>query len=93
MRLKAHKVEKLAGDRMTVKGVWTNQMRQPRLIRVAVEEAPNGEMDTILEGDAADVYHTLEGLAQIAWGLGWRPAGLSNAVAGVVAAYRLPAAG
>lgn len=91
MKLKAHKVEKLPGGNVAVRAVWTNQMRVPKTLAIVAEESPTGALETLTEGDAGDVFNTLSGMAEIAWNMGWRPAGLANTVAGVVAAYRLPA--
>ena len=90
MKLKAHKVVKLPGGNVAVDAVWTNQMRQPRTLAIQAAESPTGALERLTEGDAADVFNTLSGLAQIAWEMGWRPAGLSNTVAAVVAAYKIP---
>lgn len=91
MKLKAHKIEKLPGGNLAVKTVWANQMRVTRKVTLQVEPTEVESLETLTEGDAADVFNTLSGMAEIAWTMGWRPLGLANTVAGVVAAYRLPA--
>jgi hypothetical protein len=92
MKLKTHKIDRLPGHKVVVSGVWTNQMRMPKSVRITCDGEGTGFPETLTEGDEGDVFNTLSGMAQIAWEMGWRPEGLANATAGLIAAYRLPKA-
>lgn len=90
MKRHSHTVEKLPGDRMKIFARWTTPMRQPGQVLIQIGASPDTGPVLMIDGETADVFHTFEGLGEIAWEMGWRPKGLSNAVASVVAGYKVP---
>lgn len=88
MKLKEKQVTR-RGDIMTIKAGWTDRMRMPGSVSINTEKnVSSAVLHTLIEGDSADVAKTLSGIAEIAWGLGWRPVGLGAAVAQVIEGFR-----
>ena len=81
------------GDEVTVSGVYINRFKKPVnlkiVISVPVAGAPIAK-ETILRGDVGDVNGILYGLAETAWGMGWRPRALDMTLAMVVKTFKIP---
>jgi hypothetical protein len=91
VKLKSYSRENLAGNKLRVKGRWQNRMRQDASVSIERDVLPQGSDVTsvLLEGDSAEVFDTLAGIAMVAWNLGWRPPGLLGKVAQTVQDYRV----
>ena len=87
MRLR-HKDVDVTPGKIHVKCAWLDKMRRPGSVAITVVKNDSAvDLSTLIEGDPSDVSKTLAGIAEIAWGLGWRPAGLEAAVAAAVRTY------
>lgn len=89
-----HEVERTA-DRVTIKAVWADKMRNRRNVTVSISAAQDQRTSIVpamLTGDVRDVSGVLNGIAQIAWDQGWRPAGLGATLAAVVERFKEPKA-
>ena len=87
-----HNIQRV-GDNQTVVAAWRTRMRTPATVKIDSGKAPDGvayHEDTLIHGDAAEVFDTLSGIAEIAWEMGWRPRGLDAVVSGVVKSYKIP---
>ncbi len=84
MRLIHKTVEKTPG-RVCIKATWLDNFRRPAEVKIVTQKNVNSAAPfTLIEGDPADVMKTMNGIAQIAWGMGWRPEGLDAALAHAV---------
>ena len=93
MRKISHHVAKLPNNHAAVTAVFNNQMRQPQQVRITRTPLESlATVEPLFEGEAAEVYHLFEGLAEIAWEMGWRPKGLANLLGHVVTEFKLPKA-
>lgn len=90
MKLVRHEVERVGNDRTTVKALWRNKFRRPASVKIVESSEETQFSSTLIEGDSAEVMRTLEGLAEIAWSAGWRPAGLGPTLGAVVQNFKLP---
>ena len=94
MKKVTHAVVKRPNNQAAVFAVFNNQMRQPHgLVITKAPLEPHQAPTAMYEGDEADVFHLFEGLAEIAWEMGWRPAGLGPVLAAVVKEFKLSKAG
>lgn len=94
MRLRQSILERQGGS-TKVSTAWTDQMRRPSTVTISIEKnaqsaqiAPSG---ILCVGEDRDVTGVLNGIAEIAWNAGWRPAGLANRVMGAIAAHKVSA--
>ncbi len=80
MRMTYKDVIQSAG-RINIRTSWVDRMRRPATVTIKVDKnVSDAGSFVLLDGDARDVSNTLSGIAEIAWGMGWRPAGLDTAV-------------
>ena len=81
-------------DEVTIKGVYINRFKKPENIKIErSQEPPQGvavAQETILKGDIGDVQGIMFGLAEMAWGMGWRPRALVPTLAAAVQQYKIP---
>lgn len=90
MKLVDHKIDRVRGKHRLYTS-WRSQMRKPRKVVITETEADDYQVqETLAFDDKGHLFNFLAGMAEIAWACGWRPTGLSNTVAQVVASYRLP---
>ncbi len=89
MKKLMHAVER-AGNNSKVLAQWRTRMRTPATVQITDDRPSTSHPSTLIEGDSAEVFDTLSGIAEIAWDMGWRPAGLDAVVAGVVKSYKIP---
>jgi len=88
MKLKEKQVTR-RGDIMTIKAGWADRMRIPGSVSITIKKNVSAtELHPLITGDSTDVAKTLAGIAEIAWGLGWRPIGLGAAVTQVIEGFR-----
>jgi hypothetical protein len=90
MKMLNVKVERLPGDKVRVGGEFRDRMKRPAGVSVSLrkgEMAPTGS-SLVLEGDSHEVSTTLACLAEVAWGMGWRPPGLSHAIGLLIEGHR-----
>ena len=93
MKLLNYTKERKGGDKMLVSASWRTRMRQPGGVSIThttldPRTTPVSNQSVLLEGEGVDVYDTLSGLAQIAWDMGWRPAGLMGGLARYIQDYK-----
>ena len=89
-KLKSHNVDR-QGDRMTVSAVWANRFKRPQHIDITRRDHDNNPAPSpILQGDVKDVQGILNGLAEIAWENGWRPANLAGRITHAVLTHKIP---
>ena len=80
MRMTYKDVDMSTG-RVHVKTMWVDRMRRPSTVKIVVDKNVSAPAaSTLIDGEARDVAHVLEGIAEIAWGMGWRPEGLNAAL-------------
>ena len=91
MKLKSHTVAKLANNRARLDAIWTDQMRRPHHVSIAIQPAPSAAMAPMVEDEAGDLFKLFSGFAEIAWEMGWRPQGLAATLGHVVTSFKLPA--
>jgi hypothetical protein len=89
MKLIEHEVER-TGEKVRLKASFRDRFRQPATVSVRAERAESPTMRVVHEGDAKEVFDTMAAFAEIAWGMGWRPAGLGPTLAAVVDRFKLP---
>lgn len=92
MKLKTHSIDKQPNNRLRVLARWTDEMRRPADVKMVVKRnLPDLDGDnTLVEADERDVRDAVFGIADIAWEMGWRPAGLPGTVANLIQTYKLP---
>ncbi len=67
--------------RVHVRTAWLDRMRRPATVKVIIEKnVSSAGLSTLIDGDPRDVSKTLQGIAEIAWSMGWRPTGLDTAL-------------
>ena len=94
MKKLSHKVSRV-GDVVTVEAAWRTRMRVPAKVEIhkgKSEELSMGLQHVLLSGDAAEVNDILNGIAEIAWENGWRPAGLGATLEAIVKGFKIPKA-
>ncbi len=84
-----HEVARV-GDKVTIKASWRDQMRQPVKVMITTEKVHSNSTYPLITGEAGAVSKTINGIAQIAWDLGWRPVGLGPVLARIVETYKEP---
>lgn len=89
MKKLQHNVSR-TGDHVKVNAAWVSKMRTPVAVRIVDEKQAIHSDSLLLEGDAGEVQTTLNGLAEIAWDMGWRPEGLGAILAHIVKVYKIP---
>lgn len=92
MKLIRHEVERIGADRTTVKALWRDKFRRPASVKVVEATEEHQASSTLIDGDSAEVMRTMEGFAEIAWSMGWRPAGLGATLNAVVQNFKPPKA-
>ena len=79
------------GDKVTIAGIQMNRFKRPEAIRISrFEQAIPDPSQVMIEGDVVEVQNTMFNLAEIAWGMGWRPWGLNVIMGQVVQTYKIP---
>ena len=78
------------GDRVTIKSMWRDRFKRPATVSIAKSTEEIAVERVLIDGDVKDVNETMFGIAEIAWGMGWRPAGLGPTLAAVVERFQLP---
>lgn len=78
------------GDRVTIKGLFRDRFKRPGSVLIGTERHETPAPRTLIEGDVRDVQNTMFAMAEIAWDMGWRPAGLGPTLAAVVERFQLP---
>jgi len=91
MKKLQHNVSR-TGDHVKVNAAWVSKMRTPVAVHIVDEKQAIHSDSLLIEGDAGEVQTTLNGLAEIAWDMGWRPQGLGPVLAHIVGAYKIPKA-
>ena len=89
MKKLSHDVERV-GSSTKVQAQWRTRMRTPGAVEITKDQPSTMKTTTLIEGDSAEVFDTLSGIAEIAWSMGWRPAGLETVVSAVVKSYKIP---
>jgi hypothetical protein len=90
MKIIHHHIDR-KGDHLKITGPAVDRLRRPGKIEVTtVKDVRPGTEGVIIEGDAADVTDTMFALANIAWNMGWRPAGLTEALTGTLRDLKTP---
>jgi hypothetical protein len=89
MKKLSHEISR-KGDAVKVEANWRTRMRTPAKVAVVADNQSTSKDSTLAEGEAADVFDTLSGIAELAWDMGWRPRGLDLVVSGVVKSYKIP---
>ena len=90
MKLKSYKQSR-KGDIVTIEAQWADRMRRPGSVSITENALTPGSVDVpsvTLTGDAHEVFHTVSGIAQIAWNMGWRPPGLMGGIAQYVQDFK-----
>lgn len=92
MKLVTHEIQKQQNGTVAVKAQWRDQMRRPANVEIVtkVGDLASDGVNTLVAGDAEDVAKTLFAMAEIAWGMGWRPRGLMGSVAQFIQGFKLP---
>jgi hypothetical protein len=78
------------GDRVEVKGLFRDNFKRPASVSITTSTHETPMSRPVIEGDVRDVTTTMFSLAEIAWDMGWRPAGLGPTLAAVVERFKLP---
>lgn len=92
MRMVKSLIEK-KGNKAVFKAAWKNHMRQPKALKIVVEDAYDLDPTIVCETeDPAQLHRMLCSFAELAWQQGWRPRNLVPAIAGFVQAYKEPPA-
>lgn len=90
MKLRNPRVERKAQS-TKITGNWVDEMRRPANVEIIVERGPDvPSSGLVIEGNEKDVAGILFSLADIAWGMGWRPRGLMAKVMATMESHRLP---
>jgi len=90
MKLKAHKVSR-TGDTVTLETKWRDAMKRGAAIKLSLSRNVEDDYsEPAMVGDVRDVHGVLFGLAEVAWGLGWRPRGLMGRAAHLIESYKIP---
>jgi hypothetical protein len=84
-----HEVER-NGDRVIVKALWRDTFKKPASVRITTEKHETPMARVLIDADVRVVRNTLNGIAQIAWDMGWRPLGLGPVLARIVETYKEP---
>lgn len=90
MKLIKHEVERVRDDRLIVKSLWADRFRNPATVKVTTDKTPVQALESTLDCDPKDAFEIMSGFAEIAWGMGWRPAGLGPTLDAVVKNFKLP---
>ncbi len=87
MKLHSYTMER-RGQLAVLKASWADRMRRPSSVTLSIQKnVGHSDPTTMIEGDPADVSHVINEIAGIAWGLGWRPPGLAQALVTTVDQY------
>lgn len=78
------------GDNIKIKGLFRSKWKKPAKISVVTEELEMATESTVIEGDAKEVFSAVSSVAEIAWEMGWRPAGLVPMLSHVINNFKLP---
>jgi hypothetical protein len=92
MKLVKHEIYKQPNGTVRVQAEWRDQMRRPVDVEILTKTGSlaSDSVNTLAEGSAEEVAKTFFGIAEIAWGMGWRPRALSGSVAHFIQAFKLP---
>jgi hypothetical protein len=87
-----HEVVRHPGDRMELKAIFRDRFKRPASVSIttSTHETPTSRL--VYQADAKEVTDTMFALAEIAWDMGWRPAGLGPTLAAVVDRFKIPKA-
>lgn len=80
-------------DEVTLSGVFINKFRRAENFKITREIAPANvpvAPQEVIRGDVQDVNGLLYGLAEVAWGLGWRPRSLDLTLMQLVRTFKIP---
>ena len=87
MKMTEQHVER-TGDKISVFGTFVNKWRKPARISIAIEEGWTPV--PVISGDVKETVETVNCIAQIAWDMGWRPAGLAGALNHIILNHKIP---
>lgn len=88
MKLKSSSVTR-KGDLVTVRANWITRFRQPAYVKISITEEGHPHEGLLVDGDVIDTHGLLFGIAQIAWNIGWRPAGLLEATMETIRSHKV----
>ncbi|MQB00184.1 MAG: hypothetical protein GEU78_07820 [Actinobacteria bacterium] len=90
MKLLSHSVAR-RGDELSVHGSFRDGMKRRAGVKIVIEKGQEITGETpVISGEIRDVHGVLNGFAEIAWLLGWRPRGLMGSLARQVETYKIP---
>jgi hypothetical protein len=93
MKLLSHSVAR-RGDELSVHGSFRDGMKRRAGVKIVIEKGGDTNPYTgetpVISGEIRDVHGILNGFAEIAWTLGWRPRGLMGSLARQVETYKIP---
>lgn len=93
MKLLKHTAERRGNSEVVIKATWRDHMRRPAKVTMTfgpLENSNEPGQQTLVEGDVKQVTDTLFAVAEMAWGMGWRPRGFPGALAQYALAYKIP---
>lgn len=79
------------GDKAKLVGHFISTFKRPQELKITLGndiDLTGPSSGSIMEGSTGDVGNVLNGLAQVAWDNGWRPAGLGAYLGAAVAAFK-----
>jgi len=87
-----HEVVRHPGDRVELKGLFRDRFKRPASVSITTSTHETPLPRLVMQADAKEVNDTMFALAEIAWDMGWRPAGLGATLAAVVTRFKIPRA-
>lgn len=92
MKLIDHSATRRGNAEMKMTARWADNMRRPAQVRISWGplESPTAEPQPLIDGDVKQCTDILFSIADLAWGLGWRPKGLPGTVAAFIQQYKIP---
>jgi hypothetical protein len=92
MKLHSHSLERVGNSSLRINAAWTEKMRRPASVRITFGplETPSSSEQLVIEGDVKETMDVMNCLAEMAWGMGWRPRGFAGSLAGFAQNYKLP---
>lgn len=90
MKLLGHTVSR-KGDKLTIEADWRDRQRQPAGVQLVKTSGQPGDR-ALWRGELRDGTKMMFALAEIAWGMGWRPGGLVESINALVVTHKVPKA-
>lgn len=93
MKLLKHTAEKRGSSDVVIRASWRDHMRRPARVSMTfgpLESGSVNEPELLVEGDTKQVTDILFAVAEMAWGMGWRPRGFPGALAQFALGYKIP---